>query len=66
MTENRAGCYVETSDRLFVQVRTWSVYSGAESTVRNMMTSLKAVTELQNSAIRERHWQQLMNATGVR
>lgn len=48
------------------EVRTWNVYTGAESTVRNMMTSLKAVTELQNSAIRERHWQQLMKATGVR
>ena len=46
-------------------VRAWNVYAGAESTVRNMMTSLKAVTELQNPAIRERHWQQLMNATGV-
>jgi len=47
------------------EVRSWNVYTGAESTVRNMMTSLKAVTELQNSAIRERHWQQLMKATGV-
>lgn len=47
------------------EVRTWNVYTGAESTVKNMMTSLKAVTELQNSAIRDRHWQQLMNATGV-
>jgi len=47
------------------EVRSWNVYTGAESTVKNMMTSLKAVTELQNSAIRERHWQQLMKATGV-
>lgn len=47
-------------------VRAWNVYTGAESTVKNMMTSLKAVTELQNPAIRDRHWQQLMKATGVR
>ena len=38
---------------------------GLEKTVRNMLTSLKAVSELQNPAIRDRHWQQLMNATGV-
>ena len=34
--------------------------------VKNMMTSLRAVVELQSPAIRERHWQQLMTATGVR
>ena len=38
---------------------------GLEKTVRNMLTSLKAVSELQNPAIRDRHWQQLMTATGV-
>jgi len=59
---NRFGKNIKLLDK---EVRTWHVYTGAESTVRNMMTSLKAVTELQNPAIRERHWQQLMNATGV-
>nr|XP_054595116.1 dynein axonemal heavy chain 11 [Nothobranchius furzeri] len=48
------------------EVRAWDVYAGLESTVKNMLTSLRAVNELQNSAIRERHWQQLMNTTGVR
>ncbi|KAM8838403.1 dynein axonemal heavy chain 11 [Synchiropus picturatus] len=46
-------------------VRTWDVYMGLESTVKNLLTSLRAVNELQNSAVRERHWQQLMNTTGV-
>uniref|UniRef100_A0A3B3Y5N1 AAA+ ATPase domain-containing protein n=1 Tax=Poecilia mexicana TaxID=48701 RepID=A0A3B3Y5N1_9TELE len=48
------------------EVRAWDVYLGLESTVKNLLTSLRAVNELQNSAIRERHWQQLMNTTGVR
>ncbi|CBY35491.1 unnamed protein product [Oikopleura dioica] len=30
------------------------------------MTSLRVVAELQNPSIRDRHWHQLMNATGVR
>ena len=30
-----------------------------------MLTSLRAVAELQNPAIRERHWRQLMNSTKV-
>lgn len=30
-----------------------------------MLTSLRAVAELQNPAIRERHWDQLMRTTKV-
>ncbi|TRY96398.1 hypothetical protein DNTS_010073 [Danionella cerebrum] len=46
-------------------VRIWDVYNGLESIVKNLLTSLRAVNELQNSAVRERHWQQLMHTTGV-
>lgn len=31
-----------------------------ESTIKNLITSLKAVTELQNPAIKDRHWLELM------
>lgn len=48
------------------EVRVWDVYTGLESMVKNLLTSLRAVNELQNSAVRERHWQQLMNTTRVR
>ncbi|XP_078250276.1 dynein axonemal heavy chain 11-like [Pogona vitticeps] len=48
------------------EVRAWDVYLGLESTVKNVLVSLRAVNELQNTAIRKRHWQQLMTATGVR
>ncbi|XP_067892376.1 dynein axonemal heavy chain 11 [Heterodontus francisci] len=47
------------------EVRVWDVYVGLASMVKNMLTSLRAVTELQNPAVRMRHWQELMNATGV-
>ena len=47
------------------EMRAWDAYSGVENDVKNMMTSLRAVTELQNPSIRERHWQELMKATGV-
>lgn len=46
-------------------MRSWDTYISLEATVKNMLTSLKAVGELQNSAIRERHWRQLMNSTKV-
>ena len=46
-------------------MRKWNAYLGLDATVKNMMTSLRAVGELQNSAIRERHWLQLVQATKV-
>ena len=47
------------------EMRTWDAFNGLEVTVKNMLTSLRAVGELQNPAIRDRHWQQLVTATRV-
>ena len=46
-------------------MRIWDTYVSLEALVKNMLTSLRAVGELQNPAIRERHWLQLMNSTKV-
>ncbi|XP_049878702.1 dynein beta chain, ciliary [Pectinophora gossypiella] len=45
------------------EMRSWDTYVNLEATVKNMLTSLRAVGELQNPAIRERHWDQLMRST---
>ena len=42
------------------EMRTWNSFLGLESAVKNMLTSLRAIGELQNSAIRDRHWEQLV------
>ena len=47
------------------EMRSWDTYIQLEATVKNMLTSLRAVGELQNPAIRERHWHQLMTSTKV-
>ncbi|KAM4689042.1 dynein axonemal heavy chain 11 [Discoglossus pictus] len=47
------------------EVRSWDAYVGLDLTIKNLITSLRAVTDLQNPAIRERHWNQLMTATKV-
>ncbi|GFR90124.1 dynein heavy chain 17, axonemal, partial [Elysia marginata] len=47
------------------EMRSWDVYLGIENALKNMITSLRAVGELQNPAIRERHWKELMDATKV-
>ncbi|XP_068770010.1 dynein axonemal heavy chain 9 [Struthio camelus] len=48
------------------EMRAWDAFTGLDSKVKNMLTALKAVAELQNPAIRERHWNQLMQTTGVK
>ncbi|XP_020637559.3 dynein axonemal heavy chain 11 isoform X1 [Pogona vitticeps] len=47
------------------EVRSWNVYTNLELAIKNLLTSLKVVTELQNPAMRERHWYQLMGAIGI-
>jgi dynein heavy chain len=36
-----------------------------DNEIKNMMTALRAVTELQNPTIRDRHWKELFTATGA-
>lgn len=47
------------------EMRPWDAFIGLDNTVKNMITSLRAVSELQNPAIRDRHWKELMEATQV-
>lgn len=47
------------------EMKSWDAFVGLDNTVKNMITALRAVSELQNPAIRDRHWQQLMQATQV-
>ena len=58
--------FVKDIRALDKEMRAWDVFNGMDSMVKNMVTSLKAVGELQNPAIRERHWDQLMQATKVK
>lgn len=48
------------------EMKAWDAFAGLDNTVKNTITSLRAVSELQNPTIRDRHWQQLMQATQVR
>lgn len=46
-------------------MKTLKPYIETEAMIKNLLTSLRAITELQNPAIRERHWTELMVATKV-
>uniref|UniRef100_A0A674EYS7 Dynein axonemal heavy chain 17 n=1 Tax=Salmo trutta TaxID=8032 RepID=A0A674EYS7_SALTR len=58
--------YAKDIKGLDKEMRAWDAFTGLDSMVKNMMTSLRAVGELQNPAIRDRHWLQLMMATKVK
>ncbi|XP_006880447.1 PREDICTED: dynein heavy chain 11, axonemal [Elephantulus edwardii] len=47
------------------EVRVWEAYTSLEGAVKDLATSLRAVTELQSPALRDRHWHQLMKTIGV-
>ncbi|NXE69982.1 DYH17 protein, partial [Calcarius ornatus] len=47
------------------EVKAWNAFTGLDSSMKNMMTSLRAVSELQNPAIRDRHWQELVQTAKV-
>eukprot|EP00736_Rhodelphis_marinus_P010572 Rmarinus@m.9666 len=46
-------------------VKSWHCYKGLEDCVKNMLTSLPLVQDLHHPSMRDRHWKQLMKATGV-
>ncbi|MCJ8738612.1 hypothetical protein PDJAM_G00037770 [Pangasius djambal] len=57
--------YAKDIKGLDKEMKGWDAFTGLENMVKNMITSLRAVGDLQSPAIRDRHWQQLMMATKV-
>lgn len=47
------------------EIREWTVFTFVDNLIKNMMTSLRALIELQNPAMKERHWKELMDVTNV-
>lgn len=47
------------------EARGWDVYIGLDHALQDLLIALRAVTQLQNPAMRERHWAQLATAMKV-
>lgn len=47
------------------EIREWPLYTNVENLIKNMMTSLRVLIELKNTAMKERHWMELMEVTNV-
>jgi hypothetical protein len=50
---------------LLCQIRDEDVFKGLDNMVKNFLVSVPLVADLRSPAMRERHWQQLMEATKV-
>ena len=48
------------------EVRAWDVFTGLDSTVRNMLVSFQVIVQLQDKSVRDRHWYQLMQLCKVK
>jgi hypothetical protein len=59
-----AACHNSVS--LPCQIRDEDVFKGLDNMVKNFLVSVPLVADLRSPAMRERHWQQLMEATKVR
>ncbi|KAM3184981.1 hypothetical protein ACTXT7_007293 [Hymenolepis weldensis] len=46
-------------------VRRWPLYKDFERALKDFGTSISAVSDLQNSAVKDRHWTELMQDTGA-
>ena len=56
--------HLKTVKNLDKYVKNWGAFKGLEDAVKNMMTALPLVEELKHPSMRDRHWKQLMRATG--
>ncbi|XP_073997627.1 dynein beta chain, ciliary-like isoform X3 [Rhodnius prolixus] len=46
-------------------VRNWDIFNTIENMIKNLVTALRAITELQNPAIKPRHWEELMEEVKI-
>ncbi|NXI41699.1 DYH17 protein, partial [Galbula dea] len=57
--------FAEDIRSLDKEMRSWNVFTGLDNSIKKMIISLHAVKELQNPAIKGRHWQEFMQAIKV-
>ena len=47
------------------RLRDFNAYAGVDSLLKNFMVALPCISDLRSPSMRDRHWQQLMEITGV-
>ncbi|XP_034030917.1 dynein heavy chain 11, axonemal [Thalassophryne amazonica] len=57
--------FIKDMHKLDKDAQLWDVYSELDLYIKNLLTSLQAVSQLQNRAVREHHWMQLITTIQV-
>ncbi|XP_015255846.1 PREDICTED: dynein heavy chain 11, axonemal [Cyprinodon variegatus] len=63
--ESNLKCFARAIRRFDKDARLWDVYVALDKHVKNLLTALNSVRQLQSQAIRERHWLELIKITKV-
>lgn len=63
--ENECKQFTRDLRTLDKSIRDWTPYLYIVGVLRELVASLRTITELQNPAITERHWMELMHITKV-
>lgn len=63
--EEGAKNFVKEVKSLSKKVREEDVFKGVDAAVKNFLVSVPLVADLRSPAMRDRHWQQLMDTTKV-
>lgn len=63
--ENECRKFTRELRTLEKAVRVWQPYIYIENVLKELVSTFRAITELQNPAITERHWNELMLTTKV-
>ena len=66
LMEEGAKAFVKEVKGLPKRIREEDAYRGLDASVKNFLTSVPLVADLRSPAMRDRHWEQLMDTTGVR
>lgn len=65
MMEDNTKMFVKEVKGLPKKIRTSNAYAGVDGSVKNFLTSIPLVADLRSPDMRERHWNMLMETTGV-
>ncbi|KAI2655454.1 Dynein axonemal heavy chain 11 [Labeo rohita] len=65
MERDQCRTHGDRAEEVYKKTRVWDVYVSLDCVLRDLLTSLRAVTELLNPAMRDRHWALLIRTTGV-
>jgi len=62
---NYGNLFLKHTSGMNKEIRDWSIYIEIESLIKTTLTSLRALIELQNPSMKERHWEELMELINV-